>query len=35
MIGLTTDNLGDVGNILMKTMGVVCIVVGLKAMINK
>lgn len=35
MIGLTTDSLGDVGNILMKTIGVVCIVIGLKAIINK
>ena len=35
MIGLTTDSLGDVGNILMKTIGVLCIVIGLKGILNK
>jgi uncharacterized membrane protein YqgA involved in biofilm formation len=35
LIGLTVNSFGDIGNTLMKIIGIICVVLGIRTIIKK
>ena len=35
LIGLTVNSLGDIGNTLMKIIGIICVALGIRTIIKK